>query len=67
MDRLLQIWTEVIVARQLEVREVTVDHRQMFDEIQEEILIQFEAQMENWNQLEDDCTEVGDMSTERMG
>ena len=57
----------MIVARQLEVREVTVDHRQMFDEIQEEILIQFEAQMENWNQLEDDCTEVGDMSTERMG
>jgi hypothetical protein len=39
----------------------------MFDEIQEEILIQIEAQMESWHQLEDDCTEVGDKSMGRMG
>lgn len=67
MARLPQIWTEETVALRLEVLEATADRHQMFGEIQEEILIQIEAQMESWHRPKDDCTEVGDKSTGMTG
>jgi len=67
MGRLPQIWTEATVAWQLGVQEAAADHRLTFDEIQEEISIQFEGQVVSWHWPEDDCTEVGDKSTETTG